>query len=168
MIRFWFRLLFELPDIESYKYIMRLDDDSQLLGKWFNVFQEMDDKKAVYFANEERSELESILPGTVKLKSVTFAFKEMHQLVETQPENFRRAFSAQSVQLFYNNFEVMKVSFFKRDEVFEWIKAIDAAHGIFYYRWGDAILRYITLALFAKKDEVLHRVDYNLSYCHPC
>jgi hypothetical protein len=44
----------------------------------------------------------------------------------------------------------------------------DVTCGFDRYRWGDAVLRHMTLAFFAEAREVLE-VDYSfkLPYCHP-
>jgi len=166
MIRFWFKILFELPQIKKYEYIMRLDDDSKLKGRWINVFDEMRDKNAVYFANNVDIDLEEQLPGTMNLKQFTFDYIKQNNIKPKQFEILRDTFGNKTVYNYYNNFEVIKMEFFRRKEVRHWIESIDSTNGIFYYRWGDAIFRYLTLAIFAEKHEVLHRLDYNLPYCH--
>ncbi|CAF1555935.1 unnamed protein product [Rotaria sp. Silwood1] len=168
MIRFWFKTIFELPQLQQYDYIMRLDDDSKIFGRWFNVFDEMRLKNAVYFANNIDIDLEEQLPGTMKMKTVTSDYIQQYNIKPKQLDMLNNAFNNKTVWNYYNNFEVSKVEFFRRKEVRHWIDAIDSTHGIFKYRWGDAVLRYLTLALFAEKREVLHRPDYNLPYCHKC
>jgi hypothetical protein len=168
MIRFWFKILFQLPQLKKYEYIMRLDDDSKLTGKWMNVFDEIRRKNAVYFANNVDIDLEKQLPGTMNLKRITFDYVKQNDIKPKQIKMLRDAFGNNTVLNYYNNFEVMKMEFFRREEIRHWIESIDSTNGIFYYRWGDAILRYLTLALFAEQHEVLHRLDYNLPYCHKC
>jgi hypothetical protein len=168
MIRFWFKLVFEIPEVQEYDYIMRLDDDSQLLGTWFNVFATMQEKGAVYFANKQFIDEEKVLPGTMKLKDVCFAYKKNAKISLKDPEKFERAFLKNGIRMYYNNFEVMKTQFFRQNDVREWMEMIDKSHGIYKYRWGDSVLRYLTLAFFAKSEQILHRESYNLPYCHPC
>jgi hypothetical protein len=69
---------------------------------------------------------------------------------------------------YWNNFEIVDLSFMQRKEVVDFIQAIDESRGIFVYRWGDAPLRYIMLAIFAKPTQILHREQLGLAYCHPC
>lgn len=168
MIRFWFKLIFELPQLQDYDYIMRLDDDSQLTDKWPNIFQEMRKKNAVYFANDADVDLEDQLPGTMQLKRVVVEYLEHNQVEPKQPEVLKNAFGDGTVRTYFNNFEVTKKEFFQRENIRQWVESVDGTYGIFKYRWGDAILRYLTLAIFATKEEILHRSDYNLSYCHKC
>ncbi|UJR19890.1 hypothetical protein I4U23_023023 [Adineta vaga] len=166
MIRFWVKLLFELPQLQQYDYMMRLDDDSQIMNNWFNVFDEMRRKRAVYFANDIRIDEERLLPGTMKLQPVTLEYPKTNNITAKQPEMLRQAFADDHILSYANNFEVLQLEFFRRSDVRQWIEMIDQTHGIFKYRWGDAILRYLTIALFADQQEVLHRSDYSLSYCH--
>ncbi|CAF3393477.1 unnamed protein product [Rotaria socialis] len=168
MIRFWFKTLFELPQLQQYDYIMRLDDDSKLLGRWFNVFDEMRRKNAVYFANDIDVDLETQLPGTMNMKQVTSDYIKKNNIHPKQMNMLNQAFNNNTVWNYFNNFEVSKVEFFRRREVRHWVDTIDSTHGIFKYRWGDAVLRYLTMALFAESHEVLHRPAYNLPYCHKC
>jgi hypothetical protein len=168
MIRFWFKILFQLPQLQEYEYIMRLDDDSKLTGRWINVFDEMRNKNAVYFSNGVDKDLEEWWPGTMKMKQITFEYVKQNNITVKQPEMLRDAFGNNSVRNYYNNFEITKVKFFQRQDVFHWVEFIDSTYGIFKYRWGDAVLRYLTLALFAERQEILHRPDYNLPYCHSC
>ena len=168
MIRFWFKIIFELPQLQEYEYIMRLDDDSTLTGKWINVFDEMRRKNAVYFSNGVDKDLEEWWPGTMKMKQVTFEYVKQNKITPKQLEMLRDAFGNNTVRNYYNNFEITRVQFFQRQDVRHWVEFIDSTYGIFMYRWGDAVLRYLTLALFAERQEVLHRADYNLPYCHAC
>lgn len=168
MIRFWFKLIFELPEIQQYDYIMRLDDDSQLLGIWFNVFTMLNKKNAVYFANNQLIEYENGLPDTMKLKDICLTYKKNTNISLDDPKKFEHTFLKNGIRTYYNNFEIMNTHFFRRTDVRQWIDMIDATHGIYKYRWGDAVLRYLTLMFFAKSEQILHRQTYNLSYCHPC
>lgn len=168
MIRFWFKFVFEIPEIRQYDYIMRLDDDSELIGVWPNVFTIMQKRNAVYFANDESSESEDGLPGTMKLKALCSNYSSTHNVSLQIRKRLDQLFYKNTVKTYYNNFEVMNTSFFRRIAVREWVQAIDDSHGIYKYRWGDAILRRMTLTLFAETSQILKRKDYNLLYCHPC
>lgn len=168
MIRFWFKLIFETNEIQQFEYIMRLDSDSRLIGKWFNVFELMRARQLVYIANEQHLELERILPGTMNLQKFFFAYLNQTKLVAQDQRKVSLAFRKSSIRTYYNNFEVFQTKFFRQVGVRAWINAIDASHGIYKYRWGDAMLRYLTLALFAKDYQIGHRTLLDLSYCHPC
>ena len=113
MIRFWFKLLFELPQLDQYEYIMRLDDDSKILNRWLNVFEEMRNKNAVYFANDKDIDLEKKLPGTINLQYIAFKYIILNNITVKQPELIREGFHETHIFTYYNNFEVVKLHFFR-------------------------------------------------------
>ena len=69
-------------------------------------------------------------------------------------------------RVFYNNFEVAKVAHFLRPDVRNFTDAVRRGGGIFQRRWGDAIVRYMQVALFARPDEVYCFGPQELAYCH--
>ncbi|CAF0959578.1 unnamed protein product, partial [Adineta steineri] len=169
MCRFWFKLILDIPLINKYDYVMRLDSDSKVMGVWFNVFELMKNKTAVNFANVEQADTEAILPGLMKLKTFTLDYQKKYGIIPKNPIRLTRAFDIPNhIRLHNTNFDIFKVEFFKSQLVTHWINAVDESFGIFRYRWGDHVLRYLTTAMFATPNEVLVRTDFNLSYCHPC
>lgn len=134
MIRFWFKILFELPQFQKYEHIMRLDDDSKILGNWFNVFQEMRNKHAVYFANNHDSDVENILPGTMILPYIALRYIIINNITIKQPNMIRYGFGDNHILTYFNNFEIMKLEFFRRQNVRQWIDEVDRTSGIFKYR----------------------------------
>ena len=168
MIRFWFVTLFEREEFQSIEYLLRLDDDSRLLNAWPNLFAEMRQRNASYFANDLDVDEEKNLPGTMRLKTLTEKFIEEHRVNVRQPAMLNEGFGNDSLRTFFNNFEIVRMEFFRRPDVRQWIDYVDQSWGIFRYRWGDAILRYLTVALFLPREQLLHRHQFNLSYCHKC
>lgn len=168
MIRFWFKFVFEQPIVHSYQYLMRLDSDSRIPVLWLDLFELMREKQAVYFANNEVTDYENVLPGTMKLRDFVEDYVKQRQVQPKDPERMSKAFGNDSALAYWNNFEINEIAFFRQKSVLDWVDAIDHSWGIYKYRWGDADLRYLTLALFARKEQLLHRLDYNLEYCHPC
>lgn len=168
MIRFWFKLIFDIEEMKNFDYVMRLDTDSRLIGKWANVFDLMKVKDIVYIANDEQIEFEKVLPGTLELQTFFTDYTTKKKLIPQDPSKISAAFMKNGIRTYYNNFELFRTTFFRQAIVQDWINAVDASHGIYKYRWGDAILRYLTLALFAKDHQVIHRNQLNLPYCHPC
>ncbi|CAF3253901.1 unnamed protein product [Rotaria socialis] len=169
MCRFWFKLVLDIPLVLEYQYLMRLDDDSKILGAWNNIFDLMTKREAVYFGNIEEADSEKGLPGLMKLKTFTIEYKEKYRLIPKNPNRLVRAFDIENhIRLYNTNFDVIKIEFFRKPHIRHWTDAIDATYGIFKYRWGDHVLRYLTTALFATSTEELLRTDFNLAYCHPC
>jgi hypothetical protein len=125
-------------------------------------------RQLVYLANEQHLEFEKELPGTMKLQKFFIEYQNQMRLVPQDQKKVDLAFTRNTIRIYYNNFEVFQTKFFRQMDVRAWIDAIDASHGIYKYRWGDAMLRYLTLALFAKDYQVGHRRQLKLSYCHKC
>jgi hypothetical protein len=100
---------------------------------------------------------------------VTTNFINKTKIIPRNPAMFAEIFN-RPVEMpnYRNNFEVVDISFMRRKQVVDFIQAVDESRGIFLYRWGDAPLRFIILALFANATEVLHREKLGLAYCHPC
>lgn len=186
MCAFWFKRVFELQIIQRYRYMMRLDDDSQLTGEriskdsplseaeslpgpWPNVFELMAQNQAVYMANGREVDFEYVLPGTKLIREVIINFIDRTKIIPRNPPMLADIFNRTlEIPNYWNNFEVVELAFIRRKDVLDFIDAVDRTHGIFLYRWGDAPLRYALLALFANATQILHRVKLQLGYCHPC
>ncbi|CAF1136853.1 unnamed protein product [Adineta ricciae] len=169
MCYFWFKQVFELKILHRYRYMMRLDDDSQLLESWPNVFEIMAKKRAIYMANQKETDFEIILRGTTIVRDLLTIYVNKSRIVPQNPTMFAEIYKRRwEVPVFWNNFEIIETSFMRRNEVIDFIHTVDESQGIFLYRWGDALLRFITLALFTNESQILHRVQLNFTYCHPC
>jgi len=174
MCRFYFSDLFELPIIfDNVKYLMRLDDDSIFLKPWSNIFDIMQSKNAVYFANTANPDSAHV---TIFLERFLQSYMKSRGISPKDAKRFKHSFPVEwwnsnnrTVYFYYNNFEITSLAFFRSPEVKNWTEAVMKSHGIFRYRWGDHVLRYVTLTVFAEKDQVLHLENYpEFSYCHAC
>jgi hypothetical protein len=73
------------------------------------------------------------------------------------------------VGTFLTHFEVMDLDFFTRHDVIQYTDEVVRSQGIYHHRWGDAPLRYMTLALLARPEDVgVNGRDVSVSYCHGC
>lgn len=161
MIRFWFKTLWLEPALKPYKYVLRFDTDSCLVGKNFSfptddtlVYQWVNFRYEVLFITD----LKSTILNYVKTKNIDVKNKKMFSY-------YKKA----NVPMYYNNMEIVSIEFMNRPEVRDFVNAIDASHGQYKYRWGDAPLRYATLALFAEEKSVQPlSVSWNNGYRHPC
>ena len=74
----------------------------------------------------------------------------------------------QCLPTFYNNFEVSRVDFFQRDTVRKWSRRVseEEPFGVFKGRWGDAAVRFLTMAIFATEEEIDR--SKVTGYEHPC
>jgi hypothetical protein len=84
--------------------------------------------------------------------------RSLHHLFATGVVDGRPG--APCVKGFYNNFELLRVDHFRESAVYSaWVADVAESGGIYRYRWGDAILRRIGLALMGARtcylDELL-------------
>jgi hypothetical protein len=125
--------------------------------------------KALYLANKKEADLEYILPGLTLIQNFTVAYTKNNKIIAQNPNMLADVLhNPIEIPHFWNNFEIVDLSFMQQDNVIDFIEAVDESRGIFLYRWGDAPLRYITLALFTNSTQILHRRQLGLYYCHPC
>lgn len=111
----------------------------------------------------------SILPGIELLAVAARSYVNDNKIEPKNPAKWKKAFEQSNVPFTYStNFEVVKVDFFRQESIRKWSEYILDNGGIYKYRWGDAPLRYVTLAIFAEEKDVIHRQEFNIDYCHPC
>ncbi|CAF3477807.1 unnamed protein product [Rotaria socialis] len=166
---FWFKQVFELKIIQRYRYMMRLDDDSGIEGKWPNVFEIIAKRQAVYMANRREVDFNYVVPGVTLVRNLTVAFMKKYKIKPRNPDMMADVFNHTiEIPNYWNNVEVIDLSLIRQIEVIDFMRWVDESRGIFLYRWGDAPLRYITLALFVNATQILHLNKLGLGYCHPC
>jgi len=163
MIRFWTSQVWKHPAVQEYKNILRLDTDSCFTGTdggknggiWKGLKQ-----KYVYRSEEMGVGVNTFINY---LYDFTVSYLETHSI---KPKN-RKLWSEiknmwaenRTLPMYHKSFEVSRVSFFLRPDVMQWHEALTDGHpfGVFRYRWSDAHTKVLTMALFAKKGEVLLR-----------
>ena len=146
MIRFWFYDVFCVPMVASgVRYVLRLDDDSYFprapLGG-ADLFAQMSQRGAVYLWNEVQVDLPHVVLG---LQNFTTAYVREHALEPRSGRPVAELFPRGSCYMYFNNFEVSSVVFFRSAPVRRWSEAVLLSGGLHRHRWGDAPLRYITM-----------------------
>jgi hypothetical protein len=160
MIRFFVTAIWKHPAIQGYQTVMRLDADACWRPKtpWNETYPDLPSDK-VYHANSLRKDPPKYCKGIYELTkeyitktNITVAYPRMWLLFE---ENYLHG--GQHCLGFYNNFEVVRVKFMQQFQVQHWHEAVteQAPFGVFRVRWGDAIVRYLTMALFAERGSVI-------------
>lgn len=176
MCRWW---LVHMPKyVKGYDYVMRMDDDSIIeepVKK--DLFQWAEDQKLVYASNMLHVDcglccygmadfFKQLFPDRKDFVQQMFVEGEMNLVYS---HDFRSVVSIASSDklpvfeektnvpmpiMYYNNFHITKPSFWLREDVQKTIDAVDKNGSIFYYRWGDAPLQSIIVALHAKENEI--------------
>tara|TARA_B110001450_G_scaffold7_1_gene27 strand:+ start:8151 stop:9125 length:975 start_codon:yes stop_codon:yes gene_type:complete len=159
---------------ENYDYIMRLDDDSIIEEPiTTDLFKLLKDNNKVYMSNiihvdcgicnfEMKELFKKILPNIDNEKldklfvkanitnkqPIYNKLKELYTIVNNKDyEN--DSFTINMPIMYYNNFFITDINFWKKKEVLEIIDEIDKTGNIFYYRYGDAPLQTIIVSLLA-------------------
>lgn len=161
MIRFWITKIWFHPALQGYSTLMRLDSDACWTSDT-NIVPTLLDNK-VYHANIRKRD--SVCNGFRDF--VVNYVKDNH----VRPKNRRlywRAVLRHDCPSFYNNFEISNIRFMKQPEVVKWHQALteEPPFGVFMERWGDAMERFVTFALFATPSELDETKPRG--YQHPC
>ena len=164
MIHFWWKEVFQLPQVRALQYYCRLDSDSFLLENIKDdFFVLMDENKYRYGYRVDMQEPQSVIRG---LYDFVEDYMEQHPQSKSQalqnqytiPSRQDRA--SASMPIFYNNFEIVHVpTFIESAEIQDFIDSVDESFNIYFDRWGDAPLRTVLCKLFLPNNQV-HR------FCH--
>jgi hypothetical protein len=167
MIRFFFRNIFYVPELKQVEYFLRLDTDSEILSTVpVDLFREMKEGGFVY-----GYKIEGVDPPEVTVGLADFTFQYMERVGNIPQENvdlLKQRLAAKAPPLFYNNFEMVNMPFFRRPDVAAWTEAVDRSQKIYTQRWGDAPLRWITLHMLTGEPETeggMHHCK-GWRYCH--
>jgi hypothetical protein len=163
MIRFFWRSMFLLPQMANVSAYMRLDGDSCISHISRSPFAQLT-RGVIYVRNTRLMDMSFVCRN---LRVFVSDYVKYFSIQPSDPYAWQDAFDGDSVAGYYNNLEIMDVSFWMRKDVQHFVQFVDASWGIYTYRWGDAPLRYLALALFATPGEVADR-PHEWDYRHPC
>jgi hypothetical protein len=163
MIRFFWRSVFLLPEIENVTAYMRLDGDS-CIGAGGASPRELLRKDVVYVKNGDFLDHAGVCTN---LETLARDYVRYFGINVRNPGAWEGAFSWGAVMGYYNNLELMDIRFWMRPEVQHFVEFVDASWGTYLWRWGDAPLRYVALAMFATPGMIVER-PFEWRYDHPC
>lgn len=168
MCRFYSVLLFPML-WDKYDYVFRLDDDVYLAQDVpVDLFELMHDRGILYLYGSE-------VPEWNKHTRYTFGpWLHGHLLHSrrdgseqykfTTAPTSREIWSELGADMFFTNFFLSRLDWWKQTHVQHLLSAIDKSGNIYYHRWGDAPIHTVVLRLFADVCEVLPLCD--VSYYH--
>ena len=171
MIRFFITGLWSHPAIVGeYDLIMRLDADSCWREMPPGVSYPYLPRNYVYERFENGSDGKDVCEG---LYNFTAKYIEKEQLQVADPHrwnDFEREWKEHERCLgYFNNFEITRVDFMNQPKVRQWHESVTEMEpfGVYRFRWGDALIRYLTLTLFADPDMLSYHNNTEY-YEHPC
>ena len=169
MIRWWAYRVWHHPAVRDLELTMRLDTDACYKGPLeYPMKRMLTDCSKVYRPYGVQCDI----------KPVQYRFHEFyHKTIDCMGiqaanpgmlayEEERAPADAQA--LFNDHFEVVRVSFMRRPDVMAFVERVTEyePYGVFRWRWGDHIVRYSLLALFAPSGSLdLTPLQH---YHHPC
>jgi len=177
--RFWNYLLWKRPELKSYETIMKIDkyscfSDEVDLKYWFNNHYK-------YLPNLEYGQiyLSGVYWNSKSNQDVISLYNFAKSYIETndiQPSNTKLW---NKINKEWNNnsqtlqsprhFEISNALFFKRRDVSKWNEAVSEKEpfGLYRFGWDYSQVRVITLAMFAKENEIKQKelVGYEHKKC---
>jgi hypothetical protein len=153
MCRFFAGDIFKLDILKDYKYVLRLDTDSFLVDVKYNLFDRMASTESKYGYINIQYDHPKLIDELWSFSKDYFKEKEIYTDVFKPPHIGR---------VFYTNFEIFDMDFFKQPDYMDFFNKIDESGGIYLYRWGDHCIRYIALNCLLEKSKMLffNDVDY--------
>ena len=150
MCDFWTHKIFTIDEIKSLQSYLRLDDDS-FFNSEIDIFERFKASGKDYGYFSYRYDHESVSIG---YNEMVKRYIELHDLGSYLPEKVN--LDGRSSPSFYNNFELVRVRHFFREDVQDFTKHVVNNGGIYEYRWGDAITRFFQVLLFTNRIECYH------------
>lgn len=162
MCRFWFKDIWMNPALKEFKYLLRFDTDSCLVGRNFSI---PNNSSLIYMHHYFTFEFRFI----TDLRQTILRYVAKFRTKPKTPGLFKMIEGGRinCFPMWYNNLEITNIEFMKRPEVRQFMDAIDSTHGQYKYRWGDAPLRFATMALFAPPGTIV-QLNFQNNYKHPC
>ena len=150
-----------MPLMHQYKYYWRLDTDSFILNEInYDLFDYMDEH-GLYYATIALSHDDA---------DVTAGMREMiADYIEKHPTMASINNYKPSLEMVYNNFEIVNIAKFRSPEVWNFVEHFDRSNKILTRRWGDAPLRFAELKLFFNWErhvKILCGIRYEHSHHH--
>jgi hypothetical protein len=161
MIRFYVTGLWKHPAIQGYESVMRLDNDATWDRNTLQneTFPDLPMDK-VYHANVLSSDPPEYCSG---IWWVARNYIATHNISVANPQMwkiFSRHFHEggdRRCLMWYNNFEVVRVPFMQQPQVQHWHETVTEHEpfGVYRRRWGDNIIRFLTMTIFAEPGTLL-------------
>lgn len=160
MCRFFSGIVYKLLKQYNYDYALRLDTDSRFLDRLNrNIFDEFMQNNGSYgYINIQNDRIEV----RVELLKEVIEYIQNHQLKTKISIN--DTLLHQYNLVYYNNFEMIKISEFTDDKYLKYFDYLDSKNGFLRYRWGDHAVKFLYTQLFFDQSNIHYFKD--LSYFH--
>jgi hypothetical protein len=156
MCRFFFIGMWDVPELFPYGMIMRLDSDSTLSLVTENPFPPMLNRSFMSGASSYDN-----WDVVVGLWDFVESYRVCFGIVPADPEAYRIVPTLDNpphtrVRAYPTNIWIINARrYLELPGILHFMAMVDISHGTYLYRWGDAPLYYVTLALFARPEEIV-------------
>jgi hypothetical protein len=150
MCRFFSGEMFKHPILQNYQYVWRLDTDSFILQKIdYNVFDRMKSNDSLYgYINIQHDHIKMLINLWETCEEYFNSIDKNHIFQKDQ-------MNLHFCRVFYTNFEIFNLEWFKSKDYQDYYEYIDKTGGIYIYRWGDHAIRYLGLNSLVDKKRLL-------------
>lgn len=162
MCRFFGGEIYKLSIMKNYDWYWRLDSDSFIYSEIkYDIFKFMEKEGYVYgYIGKILKDGPHLVEGLWDLT------KEYIQNKNIKPKFLNNYLDSRGIydnSLYYTNFEISKLDFWKSNEYMDYYNCIDYNGGIFYNRWGDHIIHFLALSMFIDKKKIhcFKDIDYS-------
>ena len=144
MCHFFANDIFHRPELDGYQYYLRLDTDSRILSRVkYDLFTLMKDKDKRYgFITDRFNDQPCFAVGL---------WARFAEFVTNHPEHltYKKLYTEiPELKIYYTNFEICDIAWFRSEPWVSFFKWIDEAQGIYIHRWGDHTIRYAGVNLY--------------------
>eukprot|EP00536_Pseudo-nitzschia_multiseries_P009245 jgi/Psemu1/288329/fgenesh1_pg.253_\ len=174
MCRFWITKIWEHPVVDRYSTLMRIDTDSCFLGPTHPSLPTLPKNNdwLVYAPNKDNWPASSAhnLFQTARDYLVSTNTTPANRRMWRSIRPYKRRTTKRTMPSFYNNFEILSVDFFRCADVTAFQRRIteEDPHGVFRNRWGDAPVRWLTVAIFARPRQIQWGMNRNYGHGGDC
>ncbi len=138
MCHFFAGGMYDYPILQDYKYYMRLDTDSYILSPMPALFDQMEEGGYKYGYIKEAIQLDH--PAVVE-GLWDFCWRDTHNIPDRE--------------MFYNNWEIGEIEWFRTDLYYLFFKRIEATGNIYKKRWGDSVIRRLGVGILMPESQQL-------------
>jgi alpha 1,2-mannosyltransferase len=163
MCRFFSGEIYKHNALKNYDWYWRLDSDSYIRSPIkYDIFNVMERK------GFEHGYLETSIKDSPKfvigLWDLTKEFIQKNNIQPTFLKKYLDKDGEWDRSLFYTNFELSKLDFWKSEEYKRYYNIIDQNGGIYYYRWGDHTIHLLALSMLVDENKILFFKDIDYSH----
>jgi alpha 1,2-mannosyltransferase len=155
MCRFYSYGMYEVLELQDTDLYLRLDCDSYFTEPVdYDIFKYMEDNDLIYGYNLITTDNPLV---SKNLWEVSKDYSRTVDVIKTPIDGIPQ------YNMYYTNFEIAKFHWFKESAYKPYFDFIDNENGIYKWRWGDAIIKYLGIEMFLPENK---KHLFNVPYKH--